>query len=91
MAITRNLMEISNICMLRYKASSARLKLEDTYTRLNRINISDESNEKIYEWVKKLEEDYKDDEEMLSDEQADLLDSDIQNIHQKLQSQLGVV
>jgi len=91
MAITRNLMEISNICMLRYKASSAKLKLEDTYTRLNRINISDESNDKIYEWVKKLEEDYKDDEAMLSDEQADMLDSDIQNIHQKLQNQLGVV
>ncbi|MHA1563618.1 MAG: hypothetical protein ACTSPA_16080, partial [Promethearchaeota archaeon] len=69
----------------------AKLKLEDTYTRLNRINISDESNDKIYEWVKKLEEDYKDEEAMLSDEQADLLDSDIQNIHLKLQNQLGVV
>ena len=77
--------------MLRYKESSAKLKLEDTYTRLNRINITDESNEKIYEWVKKLEEDYKDEEAMLSDEEADLLDNDIQNIHQKLQSKLGVV
>ena len=91
MAITRNLMEISNICMLRYKASSARLKLEDTYNRLSRLNEEcAESCEKIYEWLKKLEEEYQDDEAMLSDEQADLLDNDIQNIHQKLQTQLGV-
>ncbi len=91
MAITRNLMEISNICMLRYKASSARLKLEDTYNRLSRLNEEcGDSCEKIYEWLKKLEEEYQDEEAMLKDEEADLLDGDIQNIHQKLQSQLGV-
>ena len=91
MAVTRNLMEISNICMLRYKASSARLKLEDTYNRLSRLNEDcAESCEKIYEWLKKLEEEYQDDDAMLSDEQADMLDNDMQNIHQKLQTQLGV-
>ena len=78
--------------MLRYKASSARLKLEDTYNRLSRLNEDcADSCEKIYEWLKKLEEEYQDEEAMLSDDQADLLDNDIQNIHQKLQATLGVV
>ncbi|MHA1765096.1 MAG: PCI domain-containing protein [Promethearchaeota archaeon] len=92
MAITRNLMEISNICMLRYKASSARLKLEDTYNRLSRLNEEcGDSCDKIYEWLKKLEEEYEDEEAMLKDDEADMLDDDIQKIHQKLQAQLGVV
>ena len=91
MAITRNLMEISNICLLRYKASSARLKLEDTYTRLTRIsNENDKSSKKIYEWVKKLEDDYADDEAMLSDDDADSLDNEMQAIHQALEIKLGV-
>jgi len=91
MAITRNLMEISNICLLRYKASSARLKLEDTYTRLTRIsNENDQSSKKIYEWVKKLEDEYADDEIMLSDEDADNLDAEMQSIHQGLAIKLGV-
>ena len=91
MAITRNLMEISNICLLRYKASSARLKLEDTYTRLTRIsNESDQSSKKIYGWVKKLEDDYVDDESMLSDDDADKLDTEMQSIHQALEIKLGV-
>ncbi|UYP47413.1 hypothetical protein NEF87_003698 [Candidatus Lokiarchaeum ossiferum] len=92
MAITRNLMEISNICLLRYRASSAKIKLEDTYSRLTRITSDDDQSvAKIYEWVKKLEEDvYEDEEAMLSDEDADSLDIDIQSIQQALHAQLSV-
>lgn len=92
MAITRNLMEVSNICLLRYKASSARIKLEDTYSRLTRIsNECDENCQKIYDWVKKLEQDpYDDEESMLLDDDADLLDNDIQAIHTQLESSLNM-
>ena len=92
MAITRNLMEVSNICLLRYRASSAKLKLEDTYSRLTRItNDDDETCLKIYDWVKKLEDDpYSDEEAMLSDDDADALDIDIQSIQQSLHAQLIV-
>jgi PCI domain-containing protein len=83
MAITRNIMEISDICMLRYKASSARLKLEDTHTRISKLNIDFQGvGQRIYDWIKKLEE--YDEEAMLVDEDADKLEKDIQSIHQIL-------
>ncbi len=90
MAITRNLMEVSNICLLRYKASSARIKLEDTYTRLTRISNDGDANcQMIYDWVKKLETDpYLEDDAMLMDDDADTLDTDIQSIHTFLESNL---
>ncbi|MHA1519793.1 MAG: PCI domain-containing protein [Promethearchaeota archaeon] len=92
MAITRNLMEVSNICLLRYKASSARLKLEDTYTRLTRItNDSNDYCKNIYDWMKKLEQEpYLDEDAMLLDNDADSLDNDIQGIHNYLESNLHV-
>ncbi|MCF2138687.1 MAG: PCI domain-containing protein [Candidatus Lokiarchaeota archaeon] len=92
MAITRNLMEVSNICLLRYKASSARLKLEDTYSRLTRISDEYSNNcQKIYDWIKRLEEDpYNDEEAMLTDEDADALDADIQIIHNQLEASLNI-
>ena len=92
MAITRNLMEVSNICLLRYKASSARIKLEDTYSRLTRIsNECDENCQKIYNWVKRLEQDpYTDEEAMLLDDDADALDADLQQIHTQLEASLNV-
>ncbi len=91
MAITRNLMEISNICLLRYRAASAKIKLEDTYSRLTRISNSDEdTSAKIYKWIKKFEEEpYTDDEAMLIDQDADSLDGDIQSIQQSLRIQLS--
>ncbi len=91
MAITRNIMEITNYCMLRYKASSTRLKLEDTYSRLTRVtNECDASCKTIYDWVKKLEETpYQDDDTLLTDEDADVLELDMQKIQQDLQTVLG--
>jgi hypothetical protein len=91
MAITRNLMEVANYCMLRYKASSTRLKLEDTYSRLTRVSAeSNDSCQKIYDWVKKLEESpYEDPDDLLTDEDADALEMDIQQIQQDLHKQIG--
>ena len=90
MAITRGIMEVEDMCMLRYKASSARIKLEDVHSRLIRMaGDFDEVSEKLYEWIKKLEADYPDEEDMLTDEHADDLEQDMQKIHQTLQIQLG--
>ncbi|MHA1585562.1 MAG: PCI domain-containing protein [Promethearchaeota archaeon] len=91
MAITRNLMETQNMCMLRYKASSTRIKLEDTYNRLTRMNLnSEESSKKIYDWVKRLEKSpYENEDVMLTDEDADSLDQDLQMVQQNLHAQLG--
>ena len=89
MAITRNIMEIEDMCMLRYKASSARVKLEDVHTRLGRVVNEDDVSQKIYDWIKSLEEKYPDDEAMLNDDDADALEKDLQKIHQFLQSKIG--
>jgi len=88
MVISRSIVEVEDICMLRYKASSAKLKLEDIHARLTRVTCNcDDISQKIYDWIKKLEG-YSE-EAMINDEDAEALEKDMQSIHQALQIQLG--
>jgi predicted transcriptional regulator len=88
MAITRNLMEVLDMCMLGFKASSAKLKLEDVHARLSRI-VGDghEIQRRIDDWIKKLNE-YKDEDNM-TEEDATALEKEIQSIQQRLHQILG--
>jgi len=84
-------MEISDICMLRYKAQNAKRKLEDIHTRMQRIGVEDEEVlEEIYNWIKTLGEKYPDEEDMLEDADADALDNSIQTINQYLNAHMGI-
>jgi hypothetical protein len=88
MALTRDLMELSDICMLRYKASSAKIKLEDIHVRLGRVTCQcDDIKLKIDDWIKKLGG--YENEAPITDQDADVLEKDVQSIHQVLQAQLG--
>ncbi|MHA2474282.1 MAG: PCI domain-containing protein, partial [Promethearchaeota archaeon] len=78
MAITQNLAEISDYCMLRWKAQNIRNKLHDTFVRVRKI-IGD--NEAILGrmeyWLTELNKYGKDDK--ISEENADKLVNDIEN------------
>lgn len=88
MAITRDIMELKDICMLRYKAANAKAKLEDIHIRLASVSCNcDEIKNKIDEWIKKL--DGYEGEAHLSDEDADILEKEMEKIQQTIQSQLG--
>ena len=78
MAITQNLAEVSDYCMLRWKAQNIRTKLHDTFIRLRKI-IGDESPVlgRIEFWLTTLNKYEKDDK--ISDEDADKLVNDVEN------------
>ncbi|MFX0138631.1 MAG: PCI domain-containing protein, partial [Candidatus Hodarchaeota archaeon] len=77
MAITQNLAEVSDYCMLRWKAQNIRNKLHDTFVRLRKI-IGD--NEAILGrlefWLTQLNKYGKDDK--ISDPDADKLVEDVE-------------
>ena len=78
MAITQNLAEISDYCMLRWKAQNIRLKLQDTFVRLRKIlGDSNPILGRIEYWLTDLNKYEKDDN--ISDEEADKLANDVEN------------
>ncbi|MFX1555147.1 MAG: PCI domain-containing protein [Promethearchaeota archaeon] len=78
MAITQNLAEISDYCMLRWKAQNIRNKLHDTFVRLRKV-IGDKEAilGRIEFWLTQLNKYGKDDK--ISDEDADKLVNDVEN------------
>ncbi|MEJ2248589.1 MAG: hypothetical protein P8Y97_02880 [Candidatus Lokiarchaeota archaeon] len=79
MAITQNLAEISDYCMLRWKAQNIRNKLHDTFIRLRKI-LGDNNPVlgRIEYWLTLLNKYEKD--ESISDVDADKLTNDIENL-----------
>ncbi len=89
MAVTRGLVELLDICQLRYKASSAKFKLEDIHIRLARVTCNcDDYQLKIDDWLKKL--DAYDNDANLTDEDADNLAKDVELIQQFIEAQVQV-
>jgi ribosomal protein S25 len=78
MAITQNLAEISDYCMLRWKAQNIRNKLHDTFVRLRKV-IGDKEAilGRIEFWLTQLNKYGKD--EKISEEDADKLVNDVEN------------
>jgi ribosomal protein S25/DNA-binding Lrp family transcriptional regulator len=77
MAITQNLAEVSDYCMLRWKAQSIRNKLHDTFIRLRKLLGDNEAIlGRIEFWLTQLNKYGKDDK--ISDEDADRLVEDVE-------------
>ncbi|MHA1344086.1 MAG: PCI domain-containing protein, partial [Promethearchaeota archaeon] len=78
MAITQNLAEISDYCMLRWKAQNIRNKLHDTFIRLRKI-LGDNNPilGRIEFWLTRLNSYDKDDN--INEEDADKLVNDVEN------------
>ncbi|MFX1522340.1 MAG: PCI domain-containing protein [Promethearchaeota archaeon] len=79
MAITQNLAEISDYCMLRWKAQNIRNKLHDTFVRVRKIlgNDGDAVLGRMEFWLTELNKYGKDDK--ISDDNADKLVNDVEN------------
>ena len=79
MAITQNLAEISDYCMLRWKAQNIRNKLHDTFVRVRKV--IGENNEavlgRIEFWLTQLNKYSKDDK--ITEDDADKLVNDVEN------------
>lgn len=88
--ITQNLMEISDYCMLRWKAQNIRTKLHDTFIRLRRLIRNDDSPVlgRIEFWLTRLNKYEKEDK--ISDEDADKLVNDVENFKAVLTRQLKI-
>ncbi|MBY9014520.1 MAG: PCI domain-containing protein [Candidatus Lokiarchaeota archaeon] len=79
MAITQNLAEISDYCMLRWKAQNIRNKLHDTFIRLRKILGDNEAIlGRVEYWLTQLNKYGKDDK--ISDEDAEKLVNDVEKI-----------
>ncbi len=79
MAITQNLAEISDYCMLRWKAQNIRNKLHDTFVRLRKIIGDNEAIlGRVEYWLTQLNKYGKDDK--ISDEDAEKLVNDVEKI-----------
>lgn len=77
MAITQNLAEVSDYCMLKWKAQNIRNKLHDTFIRLRKILGEDDAIlGRIEFWLTRLNTYNKDDN--ISDEDADKLVNDVE-------------
>ena len=78
MAITQNLAEMSDYCMLRWKAQNIRTKLHDTFVRVRKILGDNEAIlGRMEYWLTELNKFGKDDK--ITDELADKLVNDIEN------------
>jgi len=78
MAITQNLAEISDYCMLRWKAQNIRNKLHDTFVRVRKIIGEKEAIlGRMEYWLTELNKFGKEDK--ISDELADKLVNDVEN------------
>ena len=90
MAITQNLAEISDYCMLRWKAQNIRTKLHDTFIRLRKMLRNDESPVlgRIEFWLTRLNKYEKEDK--ISDEDADKLVNDVEQFKNVLTRTLKI-
>jgi len=87
MIITQNLAEVSDYCMLRWKAQNIRTKLHDTFIRLRKI-MGDDSPilGRIEFWLSNLNKYEKEDN--IQDEDADKLVNDVENFKNVLSRSL---
>jgi ribosomal protein S25 len=79
MAITQNLAEISDYCMLRWKAQNIRNKLHDTFVRVTKV-VGDKKEAvlgRMEFWLTQLNKYGKDDK--ITEEDADKLVNDVEN------------
>jgi hypothetical protein len=79
MAITQNLAEVSDYCMLRWKAQNIRNKLHDTFVRVRKV-VGDKNEAilgRLEFWLTQLNKYGKDDK--ISEEDADKLVNDVEN------------
>jgi len=89
MAITQNLAEISDYCMLRWKAQNIRTKLHDTFVRLRKmLGDKDPVLGRIEFWLTGLNKYDKDDN--ISEADADKLVNDVENFKQVLARSLKI-
>ncbi len=83
MSITQNLAEISDYCMLRWKAQNIRNKLHDTFVQLRRLLGENEPVlGRLEFWLTNLNKYGKDDK--ISDEDADKLVNDVESFKNTL-------
>ncbi|MFX1257130.1 MAG: PCI domain-containing protein [Promethearchaeota archaeon] len=89
MAITQNLAETSDYCMLKWKAQNIRIKLHDTFIRLRKLLKTDNPVlGRIEFWLTRLNKYEKD--ESISDEDADKLVNDVENFRNVLTRTLKI-
>ncbi|MFX1339259.1 MAG: PCI domain-containing protein [Promethearchaeota archaeon] len=89
MAITQNLAEISDYCMLRWKAQNIRTKLHDTFVRLRKILKEDDPVlDRIEFWLTRLNKYEKDDN--ITDDDADKLVNDVEQFRNVLTRSLKI-
>ncbi len=87
--ITQNLMEISDYCMLRWKAQNIRTKLHDTFIRLRKmLNIESPVLGRMEFWLTRLNKYEKEDK--ISDEDADKLVNDVEQFKNVLTRTLKI-
>ncbi len=78
MVITQNLMEISDYCMLKWRANNIRIKLQDTFVRIRKIlGESHPVLDRIEFWLTALNKYSKEDN--INDDDAEKLADDIEN------------
>ena len=89
MAITQNLAEISDYCMLKWKAQNIRNKLHDTFLRLRKILKEDDPVlDRIEFWLTRLNKYEKDDN--ITDDDADKLVNDVEQFRNVLTRSLKI-
>ncbi|MFX1237761.1 MAG: hypothetical protein ACFE8P_08585, partial [Promethearchaeota archaeon] len=89
MAITQNLAEISDYCMLRWKAQNIRNKLHDTFVRLRKmIGDNDPVLSRMEYWLSTLNKYDKD--ENITEEEADKLVNDVEQFKNVLARSLKI-
>jgi DNA-binding Lrp family transcriptional regulator len=89
MAITQNLAEISDYCMLRWKAQNIRTKLHDTFVRLRKLLKEDDPVlDRIEFWLTRLNKYEKDDN--ITDDDADKLVNDVEQFRNVLTRTLKI-
>ncbi|MFX0071250.1 MAG: PCI domain-containing protein [Candidatus Hermodarchaeota archaeon] len=89
MAITQNLAEISDYCMLKWKAQNIRNKLHDTFIRLRKVLKEDSPVlGRIEFWLSRLNKYEKD--ENISDDDADKLVNDVEQFRNVLTRSLKI-
>lgn len=89
MAITQNLAEISDYCMLKWKAANIRVKLHDTFVRIRKlIGKNNPVLGRIEFWLSRLNAYEKD--ENISEEDADKLVDDVENFRNILARSLKI-
>jgi hypothetical protein len=89
MSVTQNLAEISDYCMLRWKAQNIRNKLHDTFVRLRKLVKEDDPVlGRIEFWMTRLNKYEKD--ENITDEDADILVNDVEQFRNVLTRTLKI-